>query len=248
MINDIVFKRRAFGGFDREEVMSYINGLLSEKSSLSLKLQNANSSLSELNKRVRELESENEALSEFKSNNERLASELEERDREIENLNASVREIDALKELLSQEKAKCEALNAELSVYEADGKVAEELKVKLSALEAENARLKGMEQQVGAAMLDARIHSEELVKEAKERADKVTKEVYTAIGDTALRIDGLSEDIGEIAKSFTKAAEEVALRINVLTGNMSKTAQALISDSVLSEPKITNKSELFPDM
>lgn len=248
MINDIVFKRRAFGGFDREEVMSYINGLLSEKSSLSLKLQNANSSLSELNRRVRELESENEALSEFKSDNERLTSELNEKDREIESLNASVCEMDALKELLSQEKAKCEALNAELSVYEADGKEADELRVRLSALEAENARLKGMEQQVGAAMLDARIHSEELVKEAKERADKVTKEVYTAIGDTALRIDGLSEDIGEIAKSFTKAAEEVALRINVLTGNMSKTAQALISDSVLSEPKITDKSELFPDM
>lgn len=248
MINDIVFKRKAFGGFDREEVMSYINGLLSEKSSLSLKLQNANSSLSELNRRIRELESENEALLEFKSNNERLSKELEDKNKEIESLNAGACEIDELKELLSQEKAKCETLNAELSVYEADGKEAEELKVKISALEAENARLKGMEQQVGAAMLDARIHSEELVKEAKERADKVTKEVYTAIGDTALKIDGLSGDIGEIAKSFTKAAEEIALRINVLTGNMSKTAQALISESVLSEPQITDKSDLFPDM
>lgn len=248
MMNDIVFKRKAFGGFDREEVMSYINGLLSEKSGLSLKLQNANSSLMELNKKVRELEGENEALLKLKRDNENLNNALEEKTKLLNEANNALSELESLKEQLSKEKAKSEALSAELSVYEADGKAAEELRLKVSSLEAENARLKGMEQQVGAAMLDARLHSEELVKEAKVRADKVTKEVYSAIGDTALKIDGLSTDIGEIAKSFTKAAEEVALRINVLTGNMSKTAQALISDSVLAEAEIADKSELFPDM
>ena len=140
-----------------------------------------------------------------------------------------------MKARISEEKALSETLKAELSVAELDGKNAEELKSQISALKAENERMKNMEQQVGAAMLDARLHSDELVKEAREKANNVTKEIYSAIGDTALKIDSLSSDIGEIARNFTKAAEEVELRINVLTGNMSKTAQALISESVLSD-------------
>lgn len=235
MMNDIVFKKKVFGGFDRDEVMSYINGVLSEKSSAEARLDNANSSLAALNQRVRELEGEAEELTEVKRMNEELQKALDLKDELISRLNGELEAAEALKEKLAEEKAKNEALNAELSVCEADGKAVDELKARLTVLEAENTKLKGMEQQVGAAMLDARIHSEELVKEARERANKVTKEVYAAIGDTALKIDGLSSDIGEIARSFTKAAEEIELRINVLTGNMSKTAQALISDSVLSE-------------
>ncbi len=243
MMNDVVFKKKVFGGFDKDEVMSYINGVLSEKSSTEARLDNANSSLAALNQRVRELESEVAELSELKSLNDELQTALDLRDEFIVRLNGEIESAEALKERFAEEKAKNEALNAELSVYEADGKASQELKARLSVLEAENTRLKGMEQQVGAAMLDARIHSEELVKEARERANKVTKEVYAAIGDTALKIDGLSSDIGEIARSFTKAAEEIELRINVLTGNMSKTAQALISDSVLSEPQEQSDTE-----
>lgn len=243
MMNDVVFKKKVFGGFDKDEVMSYINGVLSEKSSTEARLDNANSSLAALNQRVRELESEVAELSELKSLNDELQTALDLRDEFIARLNGEIESAEALKERFAEEKAKNEALNAELSVYEADGKASQELKARLSVLEAENTRLKGMEQQVGAAMLDARIHSEELVKEARERANKVTKDVYAAIGDTALKIDGLSSDIGEIARSFTKAAEEIELRINVLTGNMSKTAQALISDSVLSEPQEQSDTE-----
>ena len=76
---------------------------------------------------------------------------------------------------------------------------------------------------------------EELVEQAKERASAVTKAIYAAIGDTAVKIDDLSAGIGEIARNFTKSVEEVELRIKALTGDMSKTAQALISDSVLSD-------------
>ena len=66
---------------------------------------------------------------------------------------------------------------------------------------------------------------------ARERANNVTKSVYAAIGDTAVKIDDLSAGIGEIARSFTKSVEEVELRIKALTGDMSKTAQLLISET-----------------
>ena len=97
-----------------------------------------------------------------------------------------------------------------------------------------------MEQQVGAAMLDARLRSDELVKEAEEKANLVRKDVYDAIGDTALKIDELSGGITEIARNFTKAVSEVEMRINLLTGNMSKTAQALISNNLETPLRIQN--------
>ena len=117
---------------------------------------------------------------------------------------------------------------------------AEILKTENLKLKTECEKLKAMEQQVGAAMLDARLRSDELVKEADEKAELVRKDVYDAIGDTALKIDELSGGIAEIASSFTKAVGEMEMRINVLTGNMSKTAQALIANTLEMPVRIQN--------
>ncbi|MBR3809720.1 MAG: hypothetical protein IKK46_05400 [Clostridia bacterium] len=123
---------------------------------------------------------------------------------------------------------------------------AEVLKAENSKLKAECDKLKAMEQQVGAAMLDARLRSDELVKEAEEKANLVRKDVYDAIGDTALKIDELSGGITEIARNFTKAVSEVEMRISVLTGNMSKTAQALISNNLETSP-LRKQNAVVPD-
>ena len=48
MANDVIFKTKAFGGFNKEEVMAYINNLISEKSALEAKckeLTDANNNL-----------------------------------------------------------------------------------------------------------------------------------------------------------------------------------------------------------
>ena len=125
---------------------------------------------------------------------------------------------------------------------------AEILKAENAKLKMECDKLKAMEQQVGAAMLDARLRSDELIKEAEEKADLVRKDVYDAIGDTALKIDELSGGITEIARNFTKAVSDVEMRINLLTGNMSKTAQALISNNLESAPlRIQNSSNSTED-
>ena len=122
--------------------------------------------------------------------------------------------------------------------------LADKLKAENEALKADIEKKRDMERQVGAAMLDARVHSEELIEEAKEKANNVTKAIYNAIGETAVKIDDLSAGIGEIARNFTKSVEEVELRIKVLTGDMSKTAQALISDSVSVEPKASSVDDI----
>ena len=247
MASDIVFKSKVFGGFNKEEVMAYINTLLSEKKDLESQITSMNSTIAQLNVKLSVLEfraNESEGLKErntaLTTENKNLKSQLSE----IDTVKAKYEELKAEAE---KDKNQCQLLRAELASKESSPEEVDDLKSEIKRLTSENIRMKNMEQQVGAAMLDARIHSEELVNIAREKADRVTREIYSAIGDTALKIDGLSSDIGEIARNFTKAAEEIELRINVLTGNMSKTAQSLLyENTVLQEANDMNVREPQP--
>lgn len=234
MAHDVVFKTKAFGGFNKDEVMDFVNKILAEKSELEKKLAESEACLARANAEIDDLkclENENAKLNEALTDTNKSLSELRS-------------ELDSSNELI-------EALSQQVN----DSGINDEAQSEIDALKAEVARLRSecekkrdIERQVGAAMLDARVHSEELVEAAKERADKVTKSVYSAIGETALKIDDLSTGIGEIARSFTKSVEEVELRIKALTGDMSKTAQLLISDSgIITESQSDNVKEVEYD-
>lgn len=236
MANDVVFKSKAFGGFDKNEVLDFVNKILDEKVGLEKRLSESNAKFARVNaelfalkKASEEAENEKAELEAVKAKLAESEAELETKDSAISTLGAQLtekdNEIESLKSTLSQT-ATSDEVQAEL----------ESLRSEVARLKVEAEKKRDLERQVGAAMLDARIHSEELVEEAKEKANAVTKSVYSAIGDTALKIDDLSTGIAEIARSFTKAVEEVELRIKALTGDMSKTAQLLISESgVISE-------------
>lgn len=229
MARDILFKTSAFGGFKKDEVMNYISMILAEKDQLEKQLAANKEQTVQLNTRLSQIQSEKDDVAKLKCDLAEATEKLAEYEASLED-----------KDRLILELTQC-ADKASLN---------DEVEEELNALRTENIKLKeeierkrDLERQVGAAMLDARVHSEELVQEAKERANNVTKSVYAAIGETAVKIDDLSAGIGEIARSFTKSVEEVELRIKVLTGNMSKTAQALIADNSTVEGIV---SEGFP--
>ncbi len=234
MANDIIFKTKAFGGFNKEEVMTYINRLISEKEELENKCKEITDENNNLKNEVSEISQK------LKAAEEKADNEVKEREDVLKILEAE-REV---KEAIYNEKEEFNVeilkLNKELNELKNKPVLTEEdaevLKAENAKLKAECDKLKAMEQQVGAAMLDARLRSDELIKEAEKKAEVVRKDVYDAIGDTALKIDELSGGITEIARNFTKAVSEVEMRISVLTGNMSKTAQALISDNLEASP------------
>ena len=238
MANDVIFKTKAFGGFKKDEVMAYINRLISEKEALETRCKE----LTDENNNLKNQASENsQKLKEADEKTEKAKEEYED----ILKILEAEREVSAAiyneKEEFNIEILK---LNKELTELKNKPVLSEEdaeaLKAENTTLKNECDKLKAMEQQVGAAMLDARLRSDELVKEAEEKANLVRKDVYDAIGDTALKIDELSGGITEIARNFTKAVSEVEMRINLLTGNMSKTAQALISNNLETPLRIHN--------
>lgn len=246
MANDIIFKTKAFGGFNKEEVMTYINNLISEKSALETKCKELTDANNDLQTQVNEAEEKVKEAEEKVSKAEEKLGEDEQRLKVEREINTALTE--------DKEKLNVEILKLNKEITELKNKPvlseedAEILKAENAKLKMECDKLKAMEQQVGAAMLDARLRSDELIKEAEEKADLVRKDVYDAIGDTALKIDELSSGITEIARNFTKAVSDVEMRINLLTGNMSKTAQALISNNLESAPlRIQNSSDSTED-
>ena len=233
MSKDLMFRTSAFGGFKKEDVMDFVEKILTEKNGIERQLAANSSLVAQLNGQIAALQAEVADMG-------KLRSEIADLSAKINDYEVAADDKDTLIKELTERLSKAEA-NA---VNETE----------LDAIKAENERLKAelerksaMERQVGAAMLDARVHSEELVEQAKERANCVTKAVYAAIGDTAVKIDDLSAGIGEIARNFTKSVEEVELRIKALTGDMSKTAQALIAENVLTEEIVEIIIRLFQE-
>lgn len=225
MSKDVLFKTSAFGGFKKDEVMDFVQQVLGEKGELERLLLNNSTRNNQLSAEVNQLKAELDGLT-------NVRNELAESLLKIEELTNTLETKDILIEELTLKLAESEKNNCSSEEFE-------KLKSENEALKADIEKKRDMERQVGAAMLDARVHSEELIEEAKEKANNVTKAIYNAIGETAVKIDDLSAGIGEIARNFTKSVEEVELRIKVLTGDMSKTAQALISDTVSVEPAKT---------
>jgi len=221
MSKDLMFRTSAFGGFKKDEVMDFIESVLTEKSAIERQLAANSAQVSQLNAQIASLKSEVADMG-------KLRSDIAEFSAKINDYEVAIDDKDTLIQELTERLSKAEAA----AVNESE---IAELKKENERLQAELDKKRELERQVGAAMLDARVHSEELVEQAKERANSVTKAVYAAIGDTAVKIDDLSAGIGEIARNFTKSVEEVELRIKALTGDMSKTAQALISENVLTE-------------
>ena len=221
--HDVIFKTKAFGGFDKKEVMDFVNSLYNEINFLKKTLAEAEEKCQNLELELSESESFEEAFEGTKAELENavvLNNELQDKiaalDAEIEQKNSKINELEELSQ-------KCLSEDAEKEI--------ERLKVEIQRLKLECERSKDIERQVGAAMLDARVHSEGLVESAREKANNVTKSVYAAIGETALKIDDLSKGVGDIARSFAKSVEDVELRIKALTGDMSKTAQLLITET-----------------
>lgn len=231
MANDVVFKSSIFGGFNKDEVMAYINTLLSEKKSLEEQIASLNSTVAQYNVKMNVLERRSAEADNLAQRLNMISAENIALRNQLGDVEALKSRYEELRAEVEREKAECDVLRAELSTNSYSLEEFENLKAENARLKADNTRMRNMEQQVGAAMLDARLHSEELINAARDKANRVTRDIYSAIGDTALKIDALSSEITEIASSFTKSAEAIELRINVLTGNMSKTAQALISDN-----------------
>ena len=216
--------RSSMNGFNRNDVISYIDAMLTERAGLILRITN-------LEKQLEDTKADCEKqINSYKDNalnsahtNESTISRLEN---EVAGLKA---ENDTLKNDLSaltEELSDVKALNSTL----ASEKAAEQNKLNDKCAECDIAKV--YEARLGAAMLDAKRFSEILVKEANDKAADLFDNAFSSAQLT-------SEKAGAIAESITEISNQFNVSFKVLLDNMKMLGKTL--DSFKNDIKITGE-------
>ncbi len=150
----------------------------------------------------------------------------------VSELEAKAAEAAVLAAQLDEEKLKLSGLEKE---NDANLQKLSALELEKEKLAADCEKLRAVELQLGAAMLDARLYSERLVNEANDKVSGINRETGEAITKTAGKISALSGNISELAAVFNKALAELESKIRSLVDDMGKTANELVHNRPAAE-------------
>ena len=231
-MNEKIMRTSIFGGFKKEDVLSYIEKLQKQIEQLKEDVDLKQKTISELNKKV---ESLNFQYVELECEND----ELEE---EIDSLKTAAEEKDAELEALGAQNSE---MNEKITALSA---VKDEYENARQRIENNNNELKKAEARLGAAYLDARKYSEKIVASANERAHCATKSVSDDITKQANEISHLSQDIERLSASFANSMNELQANITVLSQRMAAAAKNLsVRQDASFEPDLSVNFDLDDD-
>ncbi len=243
MAENISF-RSSMNGFNRNDVMAYIDTVLAEKAELQIKVAATEKDIEGIKAECeKEIADSKKSVLNFAESVAKLESELADLKTDNEILRAVVSQANE-KELLKESElaAEKELLSARESRYNAE---IEELKSKISELEAEKENAckqidkcadcdiaKVYEARLGAAMLDAKRFSEILVKEANDKASDLFADAFSSAHATSVKA-------GAIAQSITDISNQFNVSFKVLLDNMKALGSTL--DSFKNDVKLTGE-------
>lgn len=220
MESERILRTSVFGGFRRADVLEYVEELKGEIAELSKMFDEQNTMISELSEMVDNLTDECEQAKAAEAKLAETAAALEGAQAE----NAALK---SENEALTARFVKIDAEKSEMS------KKAEEIRAS--------------EAQLGAAFLDARKYSDEIVTAANKKANETSLDASESIAQQATEVARLSSDVDALAATLTKSIDELHANIAALSVKLSKSAQALSArkDAEKFVPDISIKIEEF---
>lgn len=241
--------RSSMNGFNRNDVIAYVERILAEKADLQMQLVNTQKYMEEAKNELKTSAEKwkkeiDESDMEKDAEIARLRNELAERKADIDTLRGVIAQSDEKEKLKDSEiSAEKELLRAKEGHYKTE---IEQLKLKIKELENENAVAlskqndkcsecdiaKVYEARLGAAMLDAKRFSEILVKEANDKASGLFADAFSSAHATSVKA-------GEIAESITDISNQFNVSFKVLLDNMNVLGKAL--DSFKNDVKVTGE-------
>lgn len=220
-MDEKIMRTKLFGGFDKKDVLSYVEDLKKQVEELKADIKNKDENIDSLNSQVASLSKECEKITE-------LTEDLSQKDAEIAELTAKNAELGTSVDALS-------AVSAEY----------EDAKAKL---EKSQQQIKDEQARLGAAFLDARRYSSEIVAAANEKAHSTSLSFSEDISKQAGEITRLSAEIDRLSASFTKSVDELHANIAVLASRMSAAAKNLsIRQDASFEPDLKLSFEVDDD-
>lgn len=220
MESERILRTSVFGGFRRADVLEYVEELKGEIAELSKMFDEQNTMISELSEMVDNLTDECEQAKAAEAKLAETAAALE--GAQAENV--------ALK-------SENEALNARFAKIDAEK----------SEMSKKAEEIRASEAQLGAAFLDARKYSDEIVTAANKKANETSLDASESIAQQATEVARLSSDVDALAATLTKSIDELHANIAALSVKLSKSAQALSArkDAEKFVPDISIKIEEF---
>ena len=200
MDSERILRTSIFGGFKREDVLGYVEELKAEIAVLSAEVQGKTSKI--------------DALSEMAENLSKALEQAKETEAKLAETSA----------VLDEQKAK----NAELQAQN------DALSARVAAIDGEKQamaqkaqEIRASEAQLGAAFLDARKYSDEIVSAANKKANETQNEASDSIAKQAQEVSRLSADVDTLAATLTKSINDLHADISALSAKLSKAAQSL---------------------
>ncbi|MBE6828049.1 MAG: hypothetical protein E7514_05490 [Ruminococcaceae bacterium] len=220
-MDDKIMRTSVFGGFKKEDVLSFVEQLKNEVESLKKDIEAKDNLMLGLNSQIRELTRECDGLKACKA-------ELE----------TATEKISVLSNTNIKMKSELDSLKA----------VADEYENAKAKLEKGSREIEEAQARLGAAFVDARKYSENIVAAANEKAHKTSEGFSQDISRQATEITRLSGEIDKISDSFNRTVSELHANIAVLAQRMSAAAKnlSLRQDSVF-QPELKADFNLDDD-
>lgn len=218
MDSERILRTSIFGGFRREDVLSYVEELKGE--------------IAELREELKGKVEKIDTLCEMADNLSRACEEAKETEQKLSEVTAALKAEQQKNETLAAE-------NAELS------KRVGAIDSEKAAMEQKAAEIRASEAQLGAAFLDARKYSDEIVSAANQKANETQSEVSDSIAKQATEVAKLSADVDALSATLSKSIESLHADISALSVKLSKAAQSLQNrkDAEKFAPDISMKIE-----
>lgn len=200
MESERILRTSVFGGFRREDVLQYVEELKGEIAALSEEVKGKTARLDALQEKADELAA--------------VCEQAKETEAKLQETTAALKATREQNEALQAENAEFTARFAAI-----DGEKAE--------IDRKTQEIKLSEAQLGAAFLDARKYSDEIVTAANQKATETQNEASDSIAKQAQEVARLSSDVDILSATLTKSINDLHADISALSAKLSKAAQAL---------------------
>ncbi len=144
----------------------------------------------------------------------------------IEDLEDKLEELSKVKDEISEKDAQIKRLSEELEKSLAENKVLNE---KSYEFDEKSEKLRRAEKQIGAAYIDARRYSDDLVEGAKAKAKDIGAIASQDIKREANEIETLLKDVDLISRKFNSSIEQIHKDVYALSSKLNSSASNLLN-------------------
>lgn len=221
----VIFKTSVFGGFEKQDVLSYIDKIRDENQN---NVVNLNESIQKMEQAGEELRKQ---INGFEGKITELEDQLTQKSSKIQELTG---QIDHLRRKVSDSSQRRQELKEELDAAKDENA---QLSKKAEILNDKAVKYDEVKCQLGEIMISAREDADRVVKSADLKAAQITEKAANASNKVASEMIGLKTEISQIKENLVKLTDAFSQKLSQIDAAID---EMLNNDFICSEEEIQN--------